>query len=303
MKKYLIVPVIALAACSGSPERPPPPEPLADARAMHELAAEAFDAGRYRDAIAGFRDAERRFLSVDDPHGIAVAAISQAEIQLLLGENDDASRSLQRARTAASRTGNSRLRERAQLLQARLAMNGDTATARQILNGLSATTTPSIAAQVRLLSCELEMRRGETECAAGLVADDARTAARIAHLQARAALDRGDEDAAGLLLERALTNYRALAFRPGIAAVHEAKAALARRSGNHESAREHLERALYLRLWIRDRVHSAEVLAQLAELANGDAMRERYRRWRAVLLDESAEPDWEEMMAPLFSSR
>lgn len=301
MQKLLIIIAIAtLFACSSSPERKPLPEPVSDARDAHELAIDAFNAGRYRDAIAGFHRAERRFLSLDDPHGVAAAAISQAEILLLLGENDDAAKSLQRAKVAIAHTGNKALSERAQLMEARLAMENEPSTARKLLNTLSDAMTPSVVAQVRLLSCELEMRQGETNCATNLAADGLAMTARIAHLQARAALQRGDLEAASVQLESALDIYRSLAFRPGIAAVHESSGDLAMQTDKREVAKEHLERALYLRLWIRDRVHAAEVLTRLAELGDNN---ELYQRWRTALLDESGEPEWENMMEELFTSR
>ncbi|HEX7047653.1 MAG TPA: hypothetical protein VF275_08805 [Gammaproteobacteria bacterium] len=300
MRKLIIIAIAMLAACSSSPERKPLPEPVTDARDAYELAVDAFNVGRYRDAIAGFHRAERRFLSLDDPHGVSAAAISQAEIQLLLGENDNAAKSLQGAKAAIARTGNKALSERVQLMQARLAMEDDPANARKLLSTLGDAMTPSVATQARLLLCELEMLQGETDCAASLTADGPSTTARIAHLQARAALQRGDLEAANVKLERALDIYRSLAFRPGIAAVHESSADLAMQANKREVAKEHLERALYLRLWIRDRVHAAEILAQLAQLGDND---EPYQRWRKTLLDESGEPEWDKMMEKLFTSR
>ncbi|HEX6928614.1 MAG TPA: hypothetical protein VF267_05160 [Gammaproteobacteria bacterium] len=297
-----ILAVAALAACESAPKQMPAPRPVENARAAYELAVGAFDAGRYRDAIAGFNGAAQRFQSVDDLHGVATSAISRAETQLLLGENAAAAASLEQARNAIRSSENESLRERTRLLAARLAMPGDAATARRLLDRLSGSASQPVAAQALLLLCELDMRRGETGCASNLAADNEQTAARIAHLQARAAMMRGERETAKTLLEHALAIHRARAFRPGIAAIHETRAELAMLSGDREAAREHLERALYLRLWIRDRVHSAEIATQLAGLS-GDETRERYQRWRDTLLNDSSEPEWQEMTETLFNSR
>lgn len=301
MKTVLFIAAITtLAACSSSPEPEPLPEPVEDARAAYELAMEAFETGRYRNAIAGFHGAQRRFLSLDDARGIAVSAINRAEIQLLLGENAAAGESLESARTAIARSANEHLHDRAQLLAARLAMDDDPARTRRLLNGL-AEAGPAISAQTRLLLCELDLREGETRCAEALGADDTRTRARILHLQARAAMQRGEHETARGLLEHALRVHRALAFRPGIAAVHATLAELALGSGDRESAQWHLERALYLRLWVQDRVHAAEIVAELESIAEDDAVRARYRRLREALQDESTKPDWPALLSELVS--
>lgn len=294
--------VLALAACASSPDPKPLPEPIEDARALHELALEAFNAGRYRQAIAAFHRAERQFLGIDDPRGIAVSAISQAEIRLLLGENDEAGKSLQRAQTPIDRTGSEQLRDRARLIEARLAVPSDPQAAHRAFNALIADAAPAIAAQARLALCEMEVRHGETRCAASLAADDPLTNARIAHLGSRASMQDGELDAARAKLGRAWGLYHALAFRPGVAAVHESGAQLALMNGETKRAQEHFERALYLRLWIRDRVHAAGILAKLAEISEGSARR-RYRAWQETLLDESAEPEWDAMLDSLVKPR
>jgi len=50
---------------------------------------------------------------------------------------------------------------------------------------------------------------------------------------------------------------------------------VARAQGRPDAAKDHLERALHIRLWMSDRVRGAEVLAALAavEAERGDAAR------------------------------
>lgn len=292
---------LLLAACGGSPPRPVLPEPAATARSMNELGLESFHAGRYREAIAGFEAAEREFRSIDDPRGVAVAGISQAETWLLLGERNRARHALDRVRSVPAAAVDEGIGERVRLLEARLLLEENPAGARQALESL-ASATPGVAQAAELLLCQLHIDAGEPECAAGLESDDALVRARIAQLRADAAFRRDEPIAANDHLEQALATYRSLAYRPGIAAVHESLAAAATRRGDTPAAISHLERTLYLRAWIRDRVHAMETLAQLAAVAVNAEERERYRNWRAVLQDESREPDWTAMMDALFDA-
>ena len=95
--------------------------------------------------------------------------------------------------------------------------------------------------------------------------------------------------------------YRARAFRPGIASVHASLAELAEQRGEPAAAIAHLERALYLRLWIRDRVHAAALIDRLAGFESDSRTRERYRRWRDALGNDSAEPGWDAMLEEMLS--
>lgn len=292
--------IIALAACGSSPPPKPEPAPAANAREANELALESFEAGRYREAIGGFERAAQLFLSIDDPRGAASAAISEAEVQLLLGETDAASGTLQRARDVIARSNSEPLLARARLLGARIRIESDPGSARRMLENLTA--TPGIAVHAQMLLCELAIANGDTACASELPGGDVRDNARAEQLRARAAMAEGDEAAAADHLERALNIYRVLAYRPGIAAVHEGSAALATRMNDREASVEHLERALYLRLWIRDRVHAMEDLARLQELSDSEDDRKRYARWQSTLRDEE-NPEWEALIREMFSSR
>jgi ribosomal protein L40E len=69
-----------LAGCGSAPE--PRPEPLRHAERLNEFGFNAFERGRYDDALRHFREVERQFLSLDHPEGMARAAISQAELAL-----------------------------------------------------------------------------------------------------------------------------------------------------------------------------------------------------------------------------
>lgn len=298
MQARHLIPVLAVAAiagCSSTPEQPPLPEPVENARATYAFAREAFDTGRYRDAIAGFQRAEQHFISIDDARGVAVTAISRAETQLLLDEDAAAEDSLQTAEAALARISNRELDDRAQLLAARLAMEREPARAEDLLAGLQGT---ALAAQARLLLCEMEIRRDETRCAMALSGEGN---GNVLHLQARAAMRDREQETAALLLQRALDAYRARAFRPGIASVHASLAELAEQSGDRAAAVEHLERALYLRLWIRDRVHAATLVDRLAKLESDSKVLERYSRWHDALGNDTAEPGWDAMLEEMLS--
>src|SRR5690606_41080862 len=95
--------------------------------------------------------------------------------------------------------------------------------------------------------------------------------------------------------------YRREGYRPGLACVHEALAEERLQQGAEVEARQHMERALYLRLWINDAVHARRVLERLEPLASDAELARRYAAWRASLDDDAAEPQWEQMMTELLT--
>lgn len=291
---------LTLCACGGSPPPKPVPEARENARDVHETGIDSFREGRYHDALANFELAGRLFTSIDDPRGVAVAAISAAETHLLMGDADAARASSARAADALAVMHDETLSERVQLVVARV--DADATASRRTLEDLRGSANPPIAAQAKLLLCERGIEAGDAGCLAGLAAQDELTAARIDQLQAKAARARGEDEAAKRHLDRALMRYRALAFRPGIAAVHETLAAIAAKGGERAVAERHLQRALYLRFWIQDRTGSADLLEQLADVTGNEQLRNNYRGWRETLRDANGDPDWSAMMQEIFSS-
>src|SRR6185312_1456948 len=85
--------------------------------------------------------------------------------------------------------------------------------------------------------------------------------ARLDRLQAL-----GDAGKATALYADALQHYQAAYYRPGIAAAHEEWGALLMSQQDWKGARDHLQRALNVRLWMNDATRSARIFDQLQQV-------------------------------------
>lgn len=299
MRALLLSLLLVIAGCGGGPAPRPPPQTVLDAREMHRQALDAHAAGRYRAALAMFEEAEKSFRSIDDAHGIASAAISQAEIRLLYGEAPEAREALRRAQAAIDRHGNVLLQPRARLVEARLLAAQDVAAAREQLREL-ASLPGRTGALAALVECELALQSGE-DCMQRPVEGGPLIEARLRQVQAGASLRAGRNEEGLRRLETALSLYRGEGYRPGIASVHEALGEVRLELGERDEARWHFERALYLRLWINDAVHARAVLEKLEPLASDADMAARYAAWREALADDAKEPQWDQLMSELLT--
>jgi len=299
MRRLPLIILLLLAGCGGGPVTQPPPPSVLEAREMHRQALDAYQSGRYPAALAMFEEAEKLFRSIDDPHGIASAALSQAELYLLYGRHEDAARAAGRARNAIDRGSGTQLQPQLALVEARLRIPEDPTVARAALRELAALPgrTGALAA---LIECDLAMQAGD-ECLPRPIEGDPLLQARLYQLQGGASFRAGRNEEGLRRLQAALSIYRSEGYRPGLASVHEALAEARLQQGAEDEARQHLERALYLRLWINDAVHARRVLERLEPLASDAELAERYATWRASLHDDAAEPQWEQMMTELLT--
>jgi hypothetical protein len=125
--------------------------------------------------------------------------------------------------------------------------------------------------------------------------------ARVHRLRADLAAAQGDGAAAEAALGDALATYQEAQYRPGIAATHEAWAAIRRETGDWARVEDHLARAISVRLWMNDRVHTAadlEVLAEAVEAGGADERASQLRRVRDYLQGTSS-IDWATVRAAL----
>lgn len=286
---------LALSACGSAPPRLP--EPLSEALRARTAASNAFEAGRYREALRNFQDAERRFVAIDDDVNAAWAAISQAEILLLFGE-------IERAATVTNRAAlrtveqDSTVQDHVQWLQARIRHEKNDESVDQQLEQLL-DASPAVAQQAQVLLCQ---RALSAECVSALSSSNPLTHARIERLRADVLAVGNEHAQARVHLDNALNIYRDHYYRPGIAAVYETQAEHNAAAGDTAAATASLRRALYLRLWIHDGVHAARVLQRLAELSATTEDRDRYLRWRGWIADD-AEPAWDGLMQEIFTPR
>lgn len=287
---------LACAACGSAPATKPA---LAeDAERKNELAFDAFRSGRYHDAIQLFEEAERYFLGIDHVSGATNAAISLAEVFLLLHDTESAHAAIGRASARADPSGDDDLHDRITLLQARvLHSQGRYGAARWLLEELIQADKP-LAIHARLLDCEMMVSENRPGCAFQLKAEPGSLLqARILLLKANAARLQGDLKAAMDYLEQAHAVYRDHRYRPGLADYYESAAYLSGQHGDDAEARERLLRALYLRLWMRDQAHATELLSVLKTVPAPARATLAYENWQQQLQHQ---PDWEQLRNAVF---
>jgi tetratricopeptide (TPR) repeat protein len=105
--------------------------------------------------------------------------------------------------------------------------------------------------------------------------------ARLDRLQALA-----DSAKASALYADALQRYQSAYYRPGIAATHEEWGTLLMAQQDWKGARDHLQRALNIRLWMNDATRSARIFDALQQVdtALGDTdTAQQDAKWSAYL--------------------
>lgn len=125
--------------------------------------------------------------------------------------------------------------------------------------------------------------------------------ARLSRFEAQLAYREGNVQQALSLLDEALNSYREAAVRPAIAATLTETARLYMRQKAWQQAEERLARALYIRVWIMDRVGSREVLYLLAAVYDETGKTEKAQLSRryaeSVTIDRST---WSQLNSELL---
>jgi tetratricopeptide (TPR) repeat protein len=273
------------------------PAAVSEPRAALQFGMQSYNDQRYFAAEQLFVKALGLYRSLDDGRGQVMALVNIADCALVLGEAQVALRQVQEAERIAGRDGVAGFGGRLQLLKAQaLRESGAMAEARAALDVLlEGSSEPTLRSAAVLERARLAL---ESEDGAGAWLAQARAAApgsaSVERLEALSAQRAGDADGASGHLQRALELYRRDAYRPGIAAMHEALGAGALKSAAVPQARDHYERALDVRLWLNDRVHGAAALRALAAMDDAGGNRARARQWRDLqaYLEGAAEPEW-----------
>jgi len=274
---------LALGACGAN--KPPPAEAVSAPQDALRMGLQSYEDAQFVAATQLFAKALTHYRSIDDARGQVVALLDLADVALVLGEHARAAAHLAEAERIVQRDRLASFAPHLALLKCQQrAQAGDAADARAQCEAALATADPppTLVAAARIELAKLALAEGQDWAAlrpavAKAVDADGRatTRGRLLRLDADALRAKGDVDGAYAQLLKALAVYQAALSRPGIAATHEALATVARAQGRPNAAKDHLERALHIRLWMSDRVRGAEVLAALAavEAERGDAAR------------------------------
>ncbi|HET7175647.1 MAG TPA: hypothetical protein VFK21_06515 [Gammaproteobacteria bacterium] len=267
----------SLAACGSAP--PPVPATEINTRNFMAEAMAAYNDNRYAEARGFFGRAYMQYRSVDDLKGEVDALVDLADSALLQGDVSAARGNLADARALADGHPDlAGMKPRLTLMDAYADLQAaDPASAAQKLDALLA--TPGLPAELQRAALFARTQAafdakasdaGQWLAKLGKPSQEPLDAARLERLEALAEPDAAK--AAGLYAD-ALGRYQSAFYRPGIAAVHEEWGARLLAQQDWAGARDHLQRALHVRLWMYDASHSARILGELAmaDQALGDA--------------------------------
>jgi len=303
---------VALLSAACVSDRPGEPRgPPDSGRQLLERGVQSYERRDYEAAATDFTEALSYYRSYDLAGGIVRSRINLARIELDLGRPEAARAHVRAARTVAARAAGVDFGARLDLLDstAALELGALEEAARRIephLPGIAADgdgdgdTARLSTQQLSFLAnrVALAFERGDADrarwvehLARALAAQDRAPPVlegRLARFRARLATQSGQQQRALALLDTAIDHDKRARNRAGIAAALEMAAEIHAGRGERRRAREHLDRALYLHLAIRNaRATHANLEKRLAWLEPEPARRQALSAW----IDRLAKPD------------
>ena len=312
----LMTGLAGLTGCVTSPASSPAPTHPGQRQLTQGV--ELFAEDNYPLAAERFQQAVDYFRSVDDPAGIVDSRINLLETALRVGNLAAARRQLEQARQIANRADLQPRLQRLSLLAARLlAADNQAAMASTQLDELL--EQPSLDTELQLSAlawrAELAIRSAPAQAEPWLVRyaeaidrakDPAAThKARVARLRADQARALNAGAMADQAYRRALTGFRQAHYRPGLATTLQNWAALALTQGKHTQARNRVQRALYIRLWMLDRPGAIAAFQTWAAIETGAGAPKQAAAARAWArhLEQTDQIDWGTVKQALEGAR
>jgi tetratricopeptide (TPR) repeat protein len=283
----LLLALMLVSACSSVSDTRP--EVIRKSERYLEQGVEAYNNSDYPTATDFFSRALAHYRSIDDLNGVLFSHINLAETAMAAGSYDAVAHQLSEAdriiRTlgasehaprltllwAQSHWRQGRKEKALELLAPLLPLFNDKQEVEQSLDSLALTalmlrTGIAFASLVKDDNdAQLWLRRMENGYARSRDVTPQHQA-RLYRFQAQWLMNKGKLVEAEELLQQALDIYRPEAVRPAIAATLGESARIAIRLEQWEEAEDRLLRALYIRVWILDRIGSAEVLDLFSEM-------------------------------------
>ena len=262
-----------LAACGSKPVLPP--ATVSNSQNFMATGMAAYSDNRYTEARSYFGRALMEYRSVDDQEHEADALLDLADASLQQGDVKMGREEIAQARAVLASHPVPELPARLTLLEAYADLldqdpTGAAAKLDSVQADAGATAEVKRAALIARAQAAFDAKAPDaTQWLAKLGAPQGDLEqARIERLQALA-----DASKAPALYADALRRYQAAYYRPGIAATHEEWGTLLVSQQDWKDARDHLQRALAVRLWMDDGLHSARIFdaLQQADTALGDS--------------------------------
>lgn len=264
----------ALAACGSKPVLPP--ATVANSQSFMASGMQAYQDNRYAEARNFFGRAFMEYRSIDDQEHEAHALTDLADAALQQGDVTAARENLKQAHAILDAHPVAGLAARLTLLEAYADLQSqDPVAAAAALDGLlNDAATPADVRRAALFARTQAAYDAKSGDAAQWLAKlgSAQGELEQARLERLQALGTDPAQAASLYAD-ALKRYQAAYYRPGIAATHEEWGDLLLSQQQWKDARDHLKRALDVRLWMYDVSHSIRILdgLQKADTSLGDA--------------------------------
>lgn len=265
------------------------PEPVRQSEYYLEHGVTAFGNSDYVTATEFFRKALAHYRSIDNIEGIFLSHLNLAETAHAAGNFDAAVENLDAAEAITRREGFTAQTRRIDLLRAQIlwrVQQGEAAleritpllprfdednhpegkvddvalTATTLRTAIAFNTLENNPGEARQWLKRLENAMHRSEDSGPL------HEARLQRFHARLAAAKGNHTAALETLQEALIQYREAAARPALAATLTEGGRLLISQQRWAEAEYWLQRALYIRLWIMDRIGSHEVLGLLEEV-------------------------------------
>jgi len=283
----LLLATLLLGGCSSVSDTRP--EVVRTSERYLQQGVEAYGNSDYVTATDFFSKALAQYRSIDDLNGILFSRINLAETGMAAGAYTAVQRQLEEAERIVDTLGSSEYEPRLRLLSAQSYWHeGDREKALEALQPLLPEFDAEQQPQQRLDALMLSAVMLRTDIAFADIDKDAEAAklwlrrldfafartsdttalhqARLLRFEAQWAMYKGDLEDAEEGFAEALSAYREAAARPAIAATLSESAAVAMQREQWPQGEDRLLRALFIRVWILDRIGSAATLDQLNEL-------------------------------------
>jgi tetratricopeptide (TPR) repeat protein len=293
-----------VVACASAPEKAPP-ELLSEASTQLDNGVTQYNQASFAKAEKLFEQAMYLYRSIDNPRGTASSYINLAKTALSQNHISATNNWLQKAQAIVTSEHLADLQNHITIIRSSIAIEtNDLSLAKTLLTSLletrnvinADTRLAAVQNRTRIAFAENNDAAAWTERYAKLVTNDNPHAeARLARFRAILSADSTEQDQ---YYQRALDINRKLAWRPGLATTLSEWAEHNIKAHNYTGAENKLERALLIRLDLRDNHGTSAVLTQLNMVYGelGQTTKQQRATYWSPRLTEDKFYDWDKVL-------